>query len=296
MTEKRRTNETIDLCDSSSYDEAANSDFTVTDDDDNNLVHKKPNKQVVANKKRDPGRSKASFRRNRDQITASAFDEFNRNAFGGKLEKVVVEWSKKLNTTAGLTRLKKLSTDMTPGVPLKRHAIIELSTKVVDDEEKLRTTLLHELVHAAVWIFEGVSRPPHGADFKRWAKIAMSKVPDVVVTTTHSYHIQYKFNWACINPTCSFVIGRHSKSVDTIRHRCGLCRGKLIEVTSDGAPKKRAQPSAYNLFVKQHSKAVRERLAERHPSVNQADVMKELGRLWRNKKAESSICRLEPVA
>jgi predicted SprT family Zn-dependent metalloprotease len=286
--EKQRISETIDLCDSSSFDEAADSDFTVSDDDEDSLDDKKQIASVVTSRKQGKGTSKASFRRNRDQITSSAFDEFNRNAFRGELGKVVVQWSKKLNTTAGLTRLQKLSTNMTPGVPMKRQAVIELSTKVVDDEEKLRTTLLHELVHAAVWILEGVSRPPHGADFKRWAKIAMSKVPDVIVTTTHNYQIQYKFNWACMNPKCSFQIGRHSKSVDTIRHRCGLCKGKLIEVTSDGAPKKRAPPSAYNLFVKQHSKVVRGQLVKQKPGVTQADVMKELGRRWREQKGQST--------
>lgn len=286
---KQRISETIDLCDSSSFDEAADSDFTVSDDDEGSLDdHKKQIAAAVSSRKQGKGKSKASFRRNRDQITSSAFDEFNRNAFRGELGNVVVQWSKKLNTTAGLTRLQTISTNMTPGVPLKRQAVIELSTKVVDDEEKLRTTLLHELVHAVVWIVEGVSRPPHGADFKRWAKIAMSKVPDVIVTTTHNYQIQYKFNWACVNPKCSFKIGRHSKSVDTIRHRCGLCKGKLIEVTSDGKPKKRAPPSAYNLFVKEHSKAVREQFVKQKPSVTQADVMKELGRRWREQKSQST--------
>ena len=200
---------------------------------------------------------KAAFRKNRDHITKSTFDEFNRNAFQEKLGMVEVVWSRRLNSTAGKTRLQKCTNDMTPGVPLKRHAIIELSTKVVDDEEKLRTTLLHELVHAAVWIFEGVSRPPHGVLFKKWSRIAMSKVPDVIVTTTHTYEIQYKYEWACVQPRCSFTVGRHSRSIDILRHRCGRCTGELIEISKSG---KRAQPSAYNLFVKEHSKTVRERL------------------------------------
>ena len=285
FSKRTETSETIDLCDSSS-DNGGDSDFTVEIVEEDDLNYKK--KFAATPISKNQIKSKAAFRRNRDRITNSAFEEFNRNAFGGKIGKVEVQWSKKLNTTAGLTRLQKLSVDMTPGVPLKRHAIIELSTKVLDDEEKLRTTLLHELVHAAVWILEGVSKPPHGADFKRWAKIAMSKVPDVTVTTTHNYEIQYKFNWGCVNPKCSFTIGRHSRSVDTIRHRCGLCKGKLIELASDGAPKKRAQPSAYNLFVKEHSKTVREQLIKHKPGLTQSDVMKELGRLWREHKKKQS--------
>ena len=75
--------------------------------------------------------------------------------------------------------------------------MIELSTKLVDTEEKLCLTLLHELVHAVVWIFHGISSPPHGVEFKRsWAKIAMFKICDVSVTTTHTYKIEYNFNWA----------------------------------------------------------------------------------------------------
>ena len=288
ISAKGMIKKTIDLCDTSSSDDSFDSDFTVSTDDDKGSKNEELNVPANIRNIQQKGKSKASFKRNREQITKAAFEEFNRKAFGGRLGKVVVEWSKKLNTTAGLTRLQKVSTNMTPGVPLQRLATIELSTKVVDSEEKLRTTLLHELVHAAVWIFEGVSKPPHGADFKRWAKIAMSKVPDVKVTTTHSYQIQYRFNWACVNPKCSFTIGRHSKSVDLVRHRCGKCRGKLMEITANGKPKKPAQPSAYNLFVKQHSKAVREQLAKRKAGVTQAEVMKELGRLWREKKEQSA--------
>jgi len=282
LVENRRISDTIDLCDSSSFD-SGDSDFTVEDEDD-----KKNIAAALIEEQQRKRKSKAAFRRHRDRITNNTFDEFNRNVFGGKLGKVDVQWSNKLNTTAGLTRLKKIVVNMTPGVPLKRHAVIELSTKVIDDEEKFRSTLLHELVHAAVWILEGVSKPPHGADFKRWAKIAMSKVPDVIVTTTHDYVIQYKFNWKCVNHSCNFTVGRHSRSVDIVRHRCGLCKGKLIEVTSDGAPKKRAQPSAYNLFVKEHFKTVREQLMKENPGLPQAEIMKELGRQWRNKKSQST--------
>ena len=49
---------------------------------------------------------KEQFRKNRDNITNTAFDEFNRTVFQGWLGKdVVVQWSKRLRTTAGLTWL-----------------------------------------------------------------------------------------------------------------------------------------------------------------------------------------------
>ncbi len=289
--EKKGIREAIDLCDSSSADDYCESDFSLSSDDSFRVKKSSDTKKQfvppVVKTTKAKGRLKAFFRKNREERTKATFDEFNRKAFRGELGKVDVQWSRKLNTTAGLTRLQKISTNMTPGMPLERRATIELSTKVVDDEEKLRTTLLHELVHAAVWIFDGVSKPPHGADFKRWAKMAMCKVPDVVVTTTHNYQIAFKFNWACTNPKCSFTVGRHSRSVDLNRHRCGKCRSTLIEVTPDGKAKKQAAPSAYNLFVKQHSKAVRDQLLKRKPGITQAEVMKELGRQWREQKRQS---------
>ena len=58
----------------------------------------------------------------------------------------------------------------------------------------------------------------------------------------------------------------------------------------DRTPKKRAPPSAYNLFVKEQSKMVRERMTNaqkakgvNNPRVLQPDVMKECARLWREK-------------
>lgn len=241
----------------------------------------------------------SSFCKSRDRLKKDAFNEFNNIVFGGRLGSVEVEWSKKLNTTAGLTRLRKsYDNSTTSGTPLKRHALIELSTKVIDDEEKLRTTLLHEMIHAAVWLLDGVCKPPHGPEFKLWAKRAMASIPGVRVTTTHSYEIQFKYAWACTSPGCPFIVKRHSKSVDPSRHACGRCKGQLVEVQAHSGsmrtPKDPPQPSAYNGFVKEQSKTIRRNMlqAERargisSPSVRQADVMKECARLWRERKSSN---------
>ena len=121
------------------------------------------------------GPSKACFRKNREQIADTAFAEFDRLAFDGALLNVELVWSNKLRTTAGLTRLKQRSGG---GGPDKRIATIELSSKIIDEEHRLRSTLLHEMCHAAAWLVDGVSRPPHGACFKKWANIAMQKVSE----------------------------------------------------------------------------------------------------------------------
>ena len=52
------------------------------------------------------------------------------------------------------------------GKQTRREAAIDLSIKVLDNERRLKETLLHELCHAATWIIDGVRKPPHGSDFK----------------------------------------------------------------------------------------------------------------------------------
>lgn len=128
--------------------------------------------KVSSRRKRQTSKGIA-FRRNRKRLTEEYFSEFNRTVFRSALTPVVVSWSNKLRTTAGLTRLKTLTED---GRPATRLATIELSTKVIDDTSRLRSTLLHEMCHAAAWLVDNVVKPPHGRCFKKWASRAMQKV------------------------------------------------------------------------------------------------------------------------
>ena len=47
------------------------------------------------------------------------------------------------------------------------------------------------------------AKPPHGAAFKRWAAAAAAAMPDVPVTTCHSYDIHVPFRWQCTNAGCA---------------------------------------------------------------------------------------------
>ena len=148
-----------------------------------------------------------AFRKRRDAILSSTFSEFNKLAYQNTLSSVQVTWSNKLNTTAGITRMRgKLNQ------PNSRTATIELATKVIDNEEKLRSTLLHEMCHAAAWMVDGVHKPPHGKCFKKWAGISMRKIRDVEVTTTHDYQIAYKYAWVrdCCGPHYDSYLSPHS--------------------------------------------------------------------------------------
>ena len=63
---------------------------------------------------------------------------------------------------------------MKRGVGRTRQARIELSTKVLTDEDRLASTLAHEMCHAAAWLLDGEMQPPHGRCFKKWADLVMS--------------------------------------------------------------------------------------------------------------------------
>ena len=238
-------------------------------------------------------KSALKFKNKREQLTKSTFDHFNQIVFGKKLESVEVTWSKRLTTTAGICRLKRRR----QGFTIENLASIELSVKLIDDESRLQSTLMHEMCHAAAWLIDNVHKPPHGKVFKKWANLAMRRISGLIVSTTHEYVTNsYKFAWACTNEHCDFIIQRHSRSVDVNRHCCGKCRARLIEVevpepgskVTSFTPKQKRQATGFSAFVQQKSKEVRLQLqASRDPSikVSQKDVMKECGRLWREKKA-----------
>ena len=99
----------------------------------------------------------------------------------------------------------------------------------------------------------GVRDNPHGKEFKMWADKVTSQLrkdPDPVrrvvkVTTKHGYTINHKYLWVCVGReqnaaqawlkvagegACGAEYGRHSKSIDVEKQRCGRCKGRLLQV------------------------------------------------------------------
>jgi hypothetical protein len=79
------------------------------------------------------------FVRVRDEQVEVLVALFDRRVFDNRLRGALesVEWNKRLNTTAGTTKLKSEGA--------RRSASIELATKVIDSTAKLINTLCHEL-------------------------------------------------------------------------------------------------------------------------------------------------------
>ena len=229
----------------------------------------------------------SSFQRIREDLSRQLFDDFDRSVCDGRLAQCTsVEWSNKLRTTAGLTRMIYRQ----GGSKQDRKVVIELSTKVLDDEDRLRNTLLHEICHAAAFVVDGVTKPPHGECFQKWAQVAMERT-GIKVTTRHDYEIQFKYSWACMSSSCESVVQRHSRSINVEKHACPLCRSNLVEIARNGndtTKRRKRTPSAYNQFVRDNFSNVQQRLLQRNGgvAVPLADVIKECGQLWRESRHE----------
>lgn len=231
------------------------------------------------------------FKQERVAMTQKMFHEFNLKAFRSALPAdLPIKWNKRLLTTAGITKLK-LSSD-------QRTAIIELSEKVVDDVERLKNTLLHELCHAAAWIVDGERRPPHGRYFWKWAKIVSNGIEDASITTCHSYLIHKPFKFQCINNDCGQQYNRHSKSINVDSHRCGTCRSRIEykgKFDANGTPRKRKEGkelTGFASFVKENFARVKESLkaqagsprSKARKEVTHQDIMQSLSKDYYSQK------------
>ncbi|KAI0825224.1 SprT-like family-domain-containing protein [Trametes gibbosa] len=145
---------------------------------------------------------------------ADFFSELNDTVFGGGIpETTQLLWSKRLLTTAGKAQWYRKS----------GKTSIQLAEKILDNEERIRNTLAHEMCHLASWLVSNAPNEQHGAIFKGWGREVMKKRSDVEVTTKHDYEISHKYQWKCED--CSKVYGRHSKSINPEEHACGACQG-----------------------------------------------------------------------
>ncbi|KAJ5606421.1 hypothetical protein N7510_009202 [Penicillium lagena] len=155
---------------------------------------------------------------------------------------VKIVWSKTLKTTAGRAhwrgermRPSSSSSSESDGPRYRHHAMIELAERIIDNEDRLLNTLAHEYCHLANYMISNVHKNPHGPSFKQWGRKCSDVMSDhpvyggrITVTTKHNYKIDWKYVWACEG--CTVTYGRHSKSIDTTRSRCGACAGHLVQI------------------------------------------------------------------
>ncbi|CAG9825392.1 unnamed protein product [Phaedon cochleariae] len=224
-----------------------------------------------------------NFKNFRDQLTKKLFDLFNESIFDDSIpQDTVLEWNDRLLNTAGQCHCKKI---IRRSGKLERSVRIVLSNKVLDSAERLRDTLVHEMCHAATWIVNCVS-DGHGMYWKAWAYKAMKTYPELPpISRCHNYVVNTKYTYKCTG--CGYSIGRHTKSLDVERKRCGYCHGKFevfINKTDKkgttksvpATPKKEA--TGFALFVKENYGIYKT------PDVKHGDVMKILGQKFQKIK------------
>ena len=222
----------------------------------------------------------AQWKVKRNLIVQNSMKEFNSNIFDNQLdENMPIEWSTRLRKTAGLTYLT-LKRDKHDRTITTKFARIELASKVLTDEHRLRATLLHELCHAAAWVIDGVRKPPHGPVFKKWGTLSSQMYADLPVSTCHNYKIEYKYIYRCENygKSCHWEMGRHSKSVDTKQKCCGHCRGKIANpliVDNQGNIKQQRKKTKYQEFQTEQFKQLANSL------LSFGEKNKEISRRWK---------------
>ncbi len=248
-----------------------------------------PSKQSPAKKTASQRAEKKAFEDGKHATAEAFLRELDETITGGKLAELTattggiqIKWNNKLNTTAGRANWRKETLRGTPPdgaatettTECRHHAFIELAEKVIDVEHRLLNVIAHEFCHLANFMVSGVTGNPHGKEFKAWAAKCSRAFGrrGIEVTTRHSYDIDFRYVWRC--KTCGTEYKRHSKSISPERHRCGSCKGELLQTKP--VPRAAAAASEYQKFVKEQMKV----LKRENPSSQQKDIMKLAAERW----------------
>ena len=167
------------------------------------------------NAKQKSARKVVSFKQEREAIAEALLKECNKVIFDNRFKssELSIEWSNALRTTAGQCRCSGSLEDGSA------HATIRISTKVCDRYRRLKSTLVHEMCHAAVFLLDRApSAQPHGTLFRKWGALALERY-GVRVTTTHKYAINYKHQYVCTK--CSNRYGTNTLNDEPRCHYCG---------------------------------------------------------------------------
>ncbi|TLD29107.1 hypothetical protein PspLS_03410 [Pyricularia sp. CBS 133598] len=258
--------------------------------------------------------AKKSFEASKHEIASRFLRELDQVITEGRLTKLAestggikLQWTKTLNTTAGRANWRRETiqrkhsraaaganapAEIVTTTECRHHATIELADKVIDNEDRLLNVLAHEFCHLATFMITGMTTNPHGREFKSWAAKCSRAFGHrgIDVTTKHSYEIDFKFAWECVE--CAGEYKRHSRSINPQRHRCGRCKGELRQTKpvprgaaagGKAGEAKKKEPTEYQMFMKEHMKIIR----EENPGSPQKDIMKQVAERWAKVKPKT---------
>ena len=130
--------------------------------------------------------------------------------------------------------------------------VIRLSVPLLSGQffEEIRGTLAHEMIHQ--WQFD-VKKwcPSHGREFRRI--MALMNADGLGITIYHTLaeetRASAKFTWHCA--WCGHAYHRQRNTLSTKRHRCGLCRGPLQEMSGTPSRVRAPQETTRDRSLKQ---------------------------------------------
>lgn len=253
--------------------------------------------------------SSRTFARQRQQLAQDLYSQWNAQVFDGALPAdLSLVWNPRLTATAGQVvddgSMNHLKASREQRIPVR----LELSSKVIDTEARLRTTLSHEMCHVAAWVVSKEWREHHGAVFWAWARRFEKQVAGIKITTCHNFDVHAPFRWQCSNYSCGKLYMRHKRSIDTAKHVCSRCSGRLLylgKFSRDGkliassvsqAAAGSATPgggggNAFTLFVKTHFADVKRALPTGTPH---KEVMTRLAAQYKEQKAAVAAVAATP--
>jgi predicted SprT family Zn-dependent metalloprotease len=158
--------------------------------------------------------------------------ELSASIFDGQLpmHAIKVRWACRLRTQPG--RVK-------PGNG-KGWLIVELNPRLVNDDRKLITVLVHQLCHAAVALLDHQPAGARKSRHKHWVNLAKQKRPDLAIDDIPRCHADYEYHYACHSavemqqPPCRIAYGSHSRldKAALARYCCRLCALPLVAIDS----------------------------------------------------------------
>lgn len=102
---------------------------------------------------------------------------------------------------------------------------------MLTDIGRLKNTLLHEMCHVATRLLDDFERDHHGPMFKKWAAVVHRRVPEITITTYHTYEAHKPFIYQCTGEKCKTKFKRHSKKgIDVTKYEIVLFRSTLFDI------------------------------------------------------------------
>ncbi|KAJ9525148.1 hypothetical protein QJQ45_020676, partial [Haematococcus lacustris] len=131
--------------------------------------------KAPARKRMTQSAAQKAFLAGRVALAQELYASWNAAVFGGRLPRnLPLVWNPRLLSTAGQVCDDGSANARKTVAGQKIACRLELSSKLLVSEARLRTTLAHEMCHVGAWELDKEWQAPHGPAFWRWAEALMA--------------------------------------------------------------------------------------------------------------------------